>query len=260
MSKSSKSSKSFKFAVMIPTYNEIESIKKIIDQINQINIEDVEIRILVIDDNSPDGTSNFVASLGYSNVEILNRPVKDGLGNAYKAAISHLLKDGSNTHLVSMDADGSHRAIDLEKMIRVAIENPDSSLILGSRWVPGGGIVNWPFYRKWLSKAGTKYARWALKMQINDLTGGFRIYPRLMLEKLDLRQITSNGYCYQIEMAFAVSHLKKSIIEVPITFVERELGVSKMSQRIVLEAMLQVTRWGLVMRIDPIADKLHYVK
>lgn len=248
------------FAIMIPTYNEIESIKKIIDEINQIQISDVSIEILVIDDNSPDGTGKYVESLAINNVSVLNRPEKDGLGNAYKSAIKHLLKDQRITHLVSMDADGSHRAVDLKKMIEVAVAKPEASMVLGSRWVPGGGIVNWPLHRKWLSKAGTRYARWALKMKINDLTGGFRIYPRWMLEKLDLKQITSNGYCYQIEMAFAISHLKGSVIEVPITFVERELGVSKMSQRIVLEAMLQVTRWGLVMRIDPVADKLHYVK
>ena len=249
-----------KVAIMIPTYNESESIKRIIDGIRQINLPETEIKILVIDDNSPDRTADLVDSFNYENVDILRRPHKDGLGNAYKAGIKHLLTDTSITHLVSMDADGSHRVEDLVKMLEVASTNPDASLILGSRWVPGGRVVNWPLHRKWLSQGGTKYAKWALKIDINDLTGGFRIYPRWMLEQLDLKQITSNGYCYQIEMAFAVAHLKERVIEVPITFVEREFGSSKMSQRIVLEAMLQVTRWGLVMRIDPAADKLHYVK
>ena len=253
-----------KVAIMIPTYNELESIKKILDGIRQINLPEIELRVLVIDDNSPDKTAELVDSFNYENVDILRRPMKEGLGNAYKAGIKHLLMDHSVTHLVSMDADGSHQVEDLEKMLEVAASNPDASLILGSRWVPGGKVVNWPFHRKWLSQAGTKFAKWALKMNINDLTGGFRIYPRWMLEQLDLRQITSNGYCYQIEMAFAIAHLqarvKEPVIEVPITFVEREFGNSKMSQRIVLEAMLQVTRWGLVMRLDPAADKLHYVK
>ena len=159
-----------------------------------------------------------------------------------------------------MDADGSHRPDDLVRMLKISSESPNA-VILGSRWIPGGSIVNWPIHRKWISKAGTWYAKFALKMDLNDLTGGFRIYPRTVLEQLDLDQVTSNGYCYQIEMAFAVNHLQKSkIIEVPITFIEREQGVSKMSQRIVLEAMLKVTRLGLGLRLNPTADKLHYVK
>ena len=249
-----------KYVIMIPTYNESESIKSVLDGILDISLDDTEIEVLVIDDNSPDKTADLVDSFGYSKVRVLRRPYKDGLGNAYKAAIKHLLADPSVTHLVSMDADGSHRVLDLVEMLRVATANKDAGLILGSRWVPGGKVINWPFHRKWLSKGGTRYAGWALKLDIKDITGGFRIYPRKTLEDLDLKQITSNGYCYQIEMAFAINHLNRKVIEVPITFVEREHGKSKMSQRIVLEAMLQVTRWALVMRIDPTADKLHYVK
>lgn len=159
-----------------------------------------------------------------------------------------------------MDADGSHRAEDLEKMLEIANLNP-KAIILGSRWIPGGQIVNWPKSRKWLSKAGTRYAKWALKMDINDLTGGFRIYPRVALEELDFDQITSNGYCYQIEMAFALNHLPAyKVIEVPITFIERAQGSSKMSRRIVLEAIFKVTWLGLRLRINTTADKLHYVK
>ena len=247
-------------AIMIPTYNEIESIKSLLDEITKLELSGIDLRILVIDDNSPDGTANFVENLHYKNVDILRRSKKDGLGNAYKSGIKKLLLEKDVTHLISMDADGSHRVVDLVKLLECAKENPNASLILGSRWIPGGGIKNWPNYRKWISKAGTKYARWALKLKINDLTGGFRVYPRSTLERLDLDQITSNGYCYQIEMAFAISHLNEAILEVPINFIEREAGVSKMSQRIVLEAMAQVTRWGLFLRINPSADKLHYVK
>ena len=237
----------------MPTYNEKAAIKSILDQLDAIDV-------LIIDDNSPDGTADYVNSLNYKNVDILHRSAKDGLGNAYKAAIKKVLDENAYTHLVSMDADGSHRPADLEKMLKISSENPDA-VILGSRWVPGGSIVNWPKYRKWISKAGTWYAKFALKMDLNDLTGGFRIYPRTVLEKLDLDQVTSNGYCYQIEMAFAINHLQKSkMIEVPITFIEREQGVSKMSQRIVLEAMFKVTRLGLGLRLNPTADKLHYVK
>ena len=242
--------------LMIPTYNEQETIKSLIERINR----SLTIDILVIDDNSPDKTADFVSSLGYKNVDILSRSKKDGLGNAYKAAIEYGLRNQQFTHFISMDADGSHRPEDLIEMLKIAESNPNFGLILGSRWVSGGKIVNWPKYRKWLSKAGTRYAKWALKLKISDLTGGFRIYPRETLEALDFKQITSNGYCYQIEMAFAISHLNLKVIEVPITFIEREVGVSKMSQRIVLEAMAQVTRWGLAMRLNPTADKLHYVK
>ena len=237
----------------MPTYNERESIKELLDQLRHLDV-------LIIDDNSPDGTADYVKSLNYSNVDILHRNQKDGLGNAYKAAIKKVLNENKYSHLISMDADGSHRVKDLEKMLQVATDNPNS-VILGSRWIHGGEIENWPKYRKWISKAGTWYAKIALKMDLNDLTGGFRIYPKSVLEKLDLDQITSNGYCYQIEMAFAVSHLQETkTIEVPIKFVERRAGASKMSQRIVLEAMLKVTRLGLGLRINPTADKLHYVK
>ena len=237
----------------MPTYNERESIKELLDQLLHLDV-------LIIDDNSPDGTADYVKSLNYSNVDILHRNQKDGLGNAYKAAIKKVLNENKYSHLISMDADGSHRVKDLEKMLQVATDNPNS-VILGSRWIHGGEIENWPKYRKWISKAGTWYAKIALKMDLNDLTGGFRIYPKSVLEKLDLDQITSNGYCYQIEMAFAVSHLPETkTIEVPIKFVERRAGASKMSQRIVLEAMLKVTKLGLGLRINPTADKLHYVK
>ena len=249
-----------KIAIMLPTYNERQSIETLIPQLAELEIEGIEISILVIDDSSPDGTADFVESLNLSNVDILRRSKKDGLGNAYKAGIDKVLQDSQVTHLVSMDADSSHRIVDLIKLIEVAKDDQNIDLIIGSRWISGGGIENWPASRRFLSKLGTRYAQWALNLEIKDLTGGFRIYPRETLERLDLRQITSNGYCYQIEMAYAIAHLNGQIIEVPITFVERREGVSKMSNRIVLEAMAQVTRWGLVRRLKPSADKLHYVK
>jgi dolichol-phosphate mannosyltransferase len=241
--------------VLMPTYNEAENIKRILNQLQDIE----SLNILVIDDNSPDETANIVKSLHSNKVEILLRMRKDGLGNAYKAGIRNILENKDYTHLISMDADGSHRSEDLKMMLAIANQNPNA-IILGSRWIPGGEILNWPNHRKWLSKAGTTYAKWALKLNINDLTGGFRIYPRSALEKLDFNKITSNGYCFQIEMAHAITQLKVPIIEVPIIFVERAMGESKMSQRVVLEAMVQVTRWGLLRRFKPNADKLHYVK
>ena len=246
--------------VMLPTYNERQSIGSLLSALSELEIDGVTLSILVIDDNSPDGTANYVESLKVSNVDILRRPIKDGLGNAYKSGIEKILQDSKVTHLTSMDADSSHRIVDLINLIKTAQSNANADLIIGSRWVPGGGIENWPAPRKFLSKFGTRYAQLALNLDIKDLTGGFRIYPRRTLERLNLNQITSNGYCFQIEMAFAIAHLKGAIIEVPITFVERRNGQSKMSNRIVLEAMFQVTRWGLARIFRPNADKLHYVK
>ena len=246
--------------VMLPTYNERKSIGSVINSLLELEIQKVKISILVIDDNSPDGTAQYVRSLNLRNVEVLQRPNKDGLGSAYKAGIEKALQESDVTHLVSMDADSSHRVADLNRLIESAKSNPAANLVIGSRWVPGGAIENWPFARKFLSKLGTKYAQWCLNLEIRDLTGGFRVYPKRTLERLDLNQITSNGYCYQIEMAYAISHLQGEIIEVPITFVERREGVSKMSNRIVLEAMVQVTRWGLTRKLSPSADKLRYVK
>ena len=246
--------------VMLPTFNERQSVGSVIKSLLELEIQSVQISIMVIDDSSPDGTADYVRSLNLDNVEVLQRPSKDGLGTAYKAGIEKALKESDVTHLVSMDADSSHRVADLSRLIESARSNPTANLVIGSRWVPGGAIENWPFARKFLSKLGTKYAQWALNLEIKDLTGGFRVYPRRTLERLDLSQITSNGYCYQIEMAYAISHLQGEIIEVPITFVERREGVSKMSNRIVLEAMVQVTRWGLTRKLSPSADKLHYVK
>ena len=245
-----------KTLVLIPTYNEKDSIEKILRDLSKYNF-----RVLIIDDNSPDGTAQFVKSLNLENVDILNRPRKAGLGAAYRAGLKHALVKNPDINLfVSMDGDGSHQVQDLLQMLKKFEENPKSSLVLGSRWIAGGGIRNWSRFRIWLSKAGTRYASWALKIPINDITGGFRIYPRQTLERIDLDQITSNGYCYQIEMAFAVKHLNQEIIEHPITFIEREAGVSKMSAKVVAEAIWRVSVLGLALRLRPNADKLHYVK
>jgi dolichol-phosphate mannosyltransferase len=157
-----------------------------------------------------------------------------------------------------MDADGSHRVEDLPAMF--AAIKPGKSITLGTRWIPGGSVVNWPKSRQALSKAGTRYAKLALDINLNDLTGGFRIYSVELLRSLRLSDMTATGYCFQIEMAMAADLAGAVATEVPITFVERINGVSKMSQAIVIEALLQTTRWGLARRLRPNADKLHYVK
>ena len=176
--------------VMLPTFNERQSVGSVIKSLLELEIQSVQISIMVIDDSSPDGTADYVRSLNLDNVEVLQRPSKDGLGTAYKAGIEKALKESEVTHLVSMDADSSHRVADLSRLIESARSNPTANLVIGSRWVPGGAIENWPFARKFLSKLGTKYAQWALNLEIKDLTGGFRVYPRRTLERLDLSQIT----------------------------------------------------------------------
>jgi dolichol-phosphate mannosyltransferase len=242
--------------IVIPTYNEIGSIQNLLEELAAFRFN-----ILIVDDNSPDGTADFVSNLKLPQVRIFRRPKKEGLGAAYKAAVEFAFANNFEfTYLVSMDGDGSHQVSDLIKMLGKIEQEPQASLLIGSRWIKNGGIRNWNGFRIFLSKTGTRYARWALKLPVNDLTGGFRIYPRKSLERIDLAQINSNGYCYQIEMAFAIKHLNQRIIEHPITFVERAAGQSKMSLKVVLEAIWRVTLLGAQLRLRPKADKLHYVK
>ncbi|MCX6448824.1 MAG: polyprenol monophosphomannose synthase [Actinobacteria bacterium] len=241
-------------AILIPTYNESFTI---VDQLKKLEIfkksSQDEISVLVIDDNSPDGTADLVDNLQLSWVKVLRRPNKAGLGAAYRAGFAMVLADSSYTHIVTMDADGSHRVEDLPLLI--AAIRPGKSITLGTRWMPGGRVLNWPKGRQWLSKTGTKYAKLALKIDLNDLTGGYRIYSTELLNALNLKTMQATGYCFQIEMAMAADLAGAVATEVPITFVERINGVSKMTKSIVIEALIQITRWGVVRRLRPNADK-----
>jgi dolichol-phosphate mannosyltransferase len=245
--------------ILIPTYNEATSVVELLHSLknlrdsNQFNFD-----VTVIDDNSPDKTAEIVASLNLDWVSILKREKKDGLGNAYRAGFAQVLSDSSYDQIVTMDADGSHRVADLPAMF--AAISPGKSLVLGTRWIPGGSVVNWPKSRQLLSRSGTRYASLALGIKLADLTGGFRIYSRQLLESLNLKKMDATGYCFQIEMALAAHLAGATAKQVPITFVERINGVSKMSRAIVIEALLQTTRWGVKRRLRPNADKLHYVK
>jgi dolichol-phosphate mannosyltransferase len=245
--------------ILIPTYNESFTIA---DQLNGLEIfrngSQDEISVLVIDDGSPDGTADLVDNLHLPWVKVLRRPNKAGLGAAYRAGFAMVLANDSYTHVITMDADGSHRVEDLPLLI--AAIKPGRSVTLGTRWMPGGSVVNWPKGRQWLSKTGTKYAKFALRMNLNDLTGGFRIYSVDLLNALNLKDMQATGYCFQIEMAMAADLAGAVATEVPITFVERSNGVSKMTKAIVLEALIQITRWGLSRRFRSNTDKLHYVK
>jgi dolichol-phosphate mannosyltransferase len=247
--------------ILIPTYNESTSIVELLKSLEEIQVEQ-SFDAVILDDNSPDKTADIVDSLALNWVRVIRRPGKAGLGAAYRAGFSEVLKTSEYQFIVTMDADGSHRVQDLPAMLSAArnLATDSKVIVLGTRWMPGGSVVNWPRSRQLLSKSGTRYARLALRIPLNDLTGGFRVYSRNLLLSLKLDQMFATGYCFQIEMAMASDLAGAAKIEVPITFVERVNGVSKMSRAIVVEALWQTTLWGLARTFRPNADKLHYVK
>ena len=243
--------------ILVPTYNESETIVDLLNKLAQLHISR-DFDVLVIDDNSPDNTANIVESLDIPWVQVLRRSHKDGLGSAYRAGFAQVLNSDNYSRVVTMDADGSHRVEDLPAMLD-ATDEP-LSMTIGTRWINGGSVVNWPKSRQLLSRAGTRYARLALGIPLHDLTGGFRVYSKELLSRLNLSEMRASGYCFQLEMAMASELAGATMIEVPITFVERINGVSKMSRSIVFEALWRTTLWGISRRLRPNADKLHYVK
>lgn len=229
---------------IIPTYNELESLPKTLGRLRAaVPASDV----LVVDDNSPDGTGQLADSIAAedSQVHVLHRKGKEGLGAAYIAGFKWGMAAGYDV-LVEMDADGSHQPEQLPLLLDAI--NDGADLAMGSRWVPGGGTVNWPLYRQAISRTGSTYARIMLGLKIKDITGGYRAFRRSTLEALNLDQVESVGYGFQVDLAWRVAKLGLKIVERPITFVERELGASKMSGNIVVEAMINVTKWGLASR------------
>jgi dolichol-phosphate mannosyltransferase len=228
--------------IIVPTYNESMNAPVLIKRIFK---HIPETSILVIDDGSPDGTAEIVESLqrDYSELHLLKRSEKSGLGSAYRAGFAWGLEHGYN-EMVEMDADMSHRVRDLAKMIEVKKARPETSLIIGSRWMKDGKTENWSKARELLSRTANLYVRFMLGMGVKDSTAGFRIYSSQILKRIKLEEIKSEGYSFQIEMTREVHRLGGKIIEVPITFREREQGVSKMSKNIVREAMRLVTIWG----------------
>ncbi|MFZ3453679.1 polyprenol monophosphomannose synthase [Arthrobacter sp. 7Tela_A1] len=226
---------------IIPTYNEIESLPKTLARLRAA-VPDSD--VLIADDNSPDGTGAFADEQAARDpqVHVLHRKGKEGLGAAYIAGFRWGLDKGYDI-LVEMDADGSHKPEQLPLLLEASKEGAD--LVIGSRWVPGGSVVNWPLHRKLLSRAGSTYSRFMLGIPVRDITAGYRAFRRTTLEKLDLSAVESVGYGFQVDMTFRVARLGLTINEVPITFVEREFGASKMSGNIVFEAIANVTKWGL---------------
>jgi dolichol-phosphate mannosyltransferase len=226
--------------VVIPTYNEADNVAWIV---KQLHLAQPDVDVLIADDGSPDGTGDIADRLAAADprVNVLHRSGKQGLGSAYRAGFAWGIERGYDV-LVEMDADGSHRPEDLGKLLDASA---GADLVLGSRWVPGGGVVNWPWHRRFVSRGGTFYARLMLGIPIKDATGGFRAFRRETIERLPLDEVASQGYCFQIDMARRVLGAGMTIIEVPITFVERERGESKMSGGIVREALWRVTVWGV---------------
>ena len=229
--------------VIIPTYNELANAPILIERIFK-HIPSAH--ILIIDDGSPDKTGEKIKEMQkrYPGLYLLERASKSGLGSAYRTGFAWGLERGYE-ELIEMDADLSHRVRDLKKMIEAKELQPNTDLVIGSRWMAGGKTENWSKSRELLSRAANLYVRAMLGMGVKDSTAGFRIYSSSILKKLNLEAIKSEGYSFQIEMTRAVHKLGGNIIEVPITFRERENGVSKMSKNIVREAMLLVTIWGL---------------
>ncbi|WP_437583890.1 polyprenol monophosphomannose synthase [Paramicrobacterium sp. CJ85] len=226
--------------VIIPTYNERAGIASIAERVRTAA---PDAHILVADDASPDGTGKIADELAASDsqIHVLHRPGKQGLGAAYTDAFDWGLERGYD-RLVEMDADGSHQPEQLPALLEAA-ESAD--LVLGSRWVPGGGIENWPWHRRMLSRGGSAYARTVLGMPYRDVTGGFRVFTAEALRRIPRDEVHSQGYGFQVDMLWRAHRAGLRIIEVPITFVERTQGRSKMTGGIVFEAIWRVTMWGV---------------
>jgi dolichol-phosphate mannosyltransferase len=219
--------------VCLPTYNERENLERMVRVLG-----DQGVSVLVIDDNSPDGTGELADRLAQElpHVQVLHRERKEGLGPAYLAGFRRALADGAEL-ILEMDCDFSHDPADVQRLLAAT---SDADLALGSRYVPGGAVGNWGLLRRAISAGGSLYARLLLGVGVRDLTGGFKCYRREVLETIDLDAISSKGYAFQIETTYRALRAGFRVVEVPIRFVDREVGGSKMSRRIVLEAIWKV--------------------
>jgi dolichol-phosphate mannosyltransferase len=235
-----------KAVVCLPTYNERENLERMVEA-----LADKGVSVLVIDDNSPDGTGELADRLAaqHDHVEVLHRPRKEGLGPAYLAGFAQALADPEVELVLEMDADFSHNPDDVPRLIAAA---KDADLVLGSRYVKGGSIGSWGALRRFVSAGGSLYARILLGVPVHDLTGGFKCFHRRVLETLDLAAVDSRGYAFQIETTYRTLRAGFRVVEVPITFVDREHGGSKMSRTIVLEAIWKVP----VLRLRALTGRL----
>ncbi len=231
--------------IVLPTYNERDNLRHALERIREVaDGNDLPLHTLIVDDNSPDGTGELADRLAgeYPDVEVLHRSGKEGLGKAYIAGFRHALAGGADL-LFEMDADLSHDASYLPHFVRLIEQGAD--VVLGSRYVRGGGVENWTLSRRVISRGGCLYAQTILGLPYRDLTGGFKCFRRDVLEAIDLDAVDARGYGFQIEMTYRAHKLGFKVVELPITFVDRQVGESKMSNDIVVEAMLGVWRLRL---------------
>jgi dolichol-phosphate mannosyltransferase len=231
-------------AVIIPTYNERDNLESIV---TRVRASAPAVDVLIVDDNSPDGTGEIADKLAASDarVRVMHREGKSGLGTAYIAGFGWALERGYDV-MVEMDADGSHDPQDLPKML-TALESAD--LVIGSRYVPGGTVMNWPKSREALSRGANVYVRLMLGIAVRDATGGYRAYRAQTLREIGLEDVDSQGYCFQIDLTRRTIEHGRTVTEVPITFTERARGASKMSRAIVVEALWRVAQWGVARRL-----------
>ena len=230
--------------VVIPTYEEAQSLPVLVPRL-LASVTDAD--VLVVDDASPDGTGRIAEHIAATEprVHVLHRRSKEGLGAAYRAGFAWGTERGYDV-LVEMDADGSHLPEQLPDLLHAVA---DADLVVGSRWVDGGRVVNWPWYRRLISRGGTWYAKVMLGLPVEDATAGFRAIRASTLQAIDVEHVASQGYCFQIDLTRRVAAAGLRTVEVPVTFVEREQGHSKMSGAIVREALWRVTLWGLQRRL-----------
>jgi dolichol-phosphate mannosyltransferase len=233
--------------VCIPTYNERENLPRIVARVRAA-VPGAD--VLVLDDNSPDGTGAVADELvaADTQVHVLHRPGKQGLGNAYLAGFAWALGQGYGA-IVEMDADGSHQPEQLPTLLAAL---PEADLVIGARWVRGGSVVNWPLHRKALSVGANIYTRALLGMPVHDATAGYRVYRASALRAIGMDHVASQGYCFQVDLTQRAVRLGLRVVEVPITFVEREIGDSKMSGDIMRESLHRITAWGLAHRADQV--------
>jgi dolichol-phosphate mannosyltransferase len=236
--------------MVVPTYNEADNLAWIVGRLRRAQ---PDVDVLVVDDNSPDGTGKIADELAAADeaVRVLHRTRKDGLGAAYRHGFRVALDAGYDV-IGEMDADGSHQPEQLHLLLDAV---PDADVVIGSRWIPGGSVVNWPFRRELLSRGGNLYVRVLLGVSVRDATAGFRLFRRSTLESIDLDAVESTGYVFQTDMVSRCLRLRLRVREVPIEFVERIRGDSKMSGRVAVESLRRVTVWGVRERLEHLASR-----
>ena len=240
-------------AVMVlPTYNEADNLAWVVDR---LRVAQPEVDVLVVDDGSPDGTGDVADRLAAQDprVHVLHRSAKGGLGAAYLAGFAWALDAGYDV-IGEMDADGSHQPEQLHRLLEALL---DADLVIGSRWVPGGSVVNWPWQRELLSRGGNLYVRLLLGVGVRDATAGYRLFRRSTLEKIGLDEVRSTGYVFQTDLVARTLHAGLTVREVPIEFVERVRGESKMSGQVALESLKRITGWGLRERLRRLNGERH---